>query len=85
MKGPPLNIKLESEPLEIECNPFNFSSSGTTGKKRRKKKDKEKKVSIQHKIFDDEVHFTLRDKFLSLQSKYRFKNIFYFAATWAAI
>ena len=81
MKGPPLNIKLESEPLEIECNPFNFSSSGTTGKKRRKKKDKEKKVSIQHKIFDAIMHY----KVLSLKSKYRLKNIFYFAATWAAI
>merc|ERR1711981_1269616 len=41
--GPPMNIKLESEPLEVECNPFNFSSGGSTGKKRRKKKDKEKK------------------------------------------
>ena len=39
-----MNIKMESEPLEVECNPFNFSSGGTTGKKRRKKKDKEKKV-----------------------------------------
>ena len=40
-----MNIKLESEPLEVECNPFNYSSTGgTTGKKRRKKKDKEKKV-----------------------------------------
>ena len=40
-----MNIKMESEPLEVECNPFNFSSGGSTGKKRRKKKDKEKKVS----------------------------------------
>ena len=39
-----MNIKLESEPLEVECNPFNFSSGAATGKKRRKKKDKEKKV-----------------------------------------
>ena len=43
-QGPPMNIKLESEPLEVECNPFNFSSGAATGKKRRKKKDKEKKV-----------------------------------------
>ena len=40
-----MNIKLESEPLEVDVNPFNYSSTGgTTGKKRRKKKDKEKKV-----------------------------------------
>jgi len=39
-----MNIKLESEPLEVDVNPFNYSSTGgTTGKKRRKKKDKEKK------------------------------------------
>ena len=39
-----MNIKLESEPLEVDVNPFNYSSTGgATGKKRRKKKDKEKK------------------------------------------
>ena len=56
-----MNIKLESEPLEVECNPFNYSSTGgTTGKKRRKKKDKEKKVrpSLRKQcIFRIEINF----------------------------
>ena len=76
-----MNIKLESEPLEIECNPFNFSSGGTTGKKRRKKKDKEKKVSILCIDIDYMMH---RD--------HRFHNLLtiltiieIFAATWTAI
>ena len=46
-----MNIKLESEPLEVECNPFNFSSGAATGKKRRKKKDKEKKVKDSIKSY----------------------------------
>ena len=62
-QGPPMNIKLESEPLEVECNPFNFSSGGPTGKKRRKKKDKEKKVKDSIKSYS--IMNILRHKFRS--------------------
>lgn len=67
--GPPMNIKLESEPLEVECNPFNFSSGGPTGKKRRKKKDKEKKqrgppykCQICTKVFVNRNRFNYHQK-----------------------
>merc|ERR1712141_234976 len=58
------------EPLEVECNPFNYSSTGgPTGKKRRKKKDKEKKqrgppykCQICTKVFVNRNRFNYHQK-----------------------